>query len=335
MKLTNKPMNLFFSRKKVCASAVLALAVAANAQTFSYNNGDLLVGFRLTAGGNNDLVVKAGTASSFTNLAPGTTLPIANFSGTLLKNAFGTTNNLSFSAFGCFDGSYPDVAQQNTLFMTAPRPDNNTQSSPWRRWYASAQGSARSKIDGAGLGAFYIGSALPASVNTNQPNYLIEDETWNVSPNFSYNSMLGVSGDWGGFFNDLTEQSTSATFTSDGVPVRAELYWIVPGGNFISHPPSAYLGYFELTTSGALTFNVPVTGAVTTPVITSITRVGSLTTVNFTTGGSGTYTLRASSTLTTPKASWSTLGSVSGNGAVQSLTETITTTPRFYMISAQ
>ena len=83
-----------------------------------------------------------------------------------------------------------------------------------------------------------------------------------------------------------------------------------------------------------LTFNVPAAG-VTTPVITTITRVGSLSTVNFTTGSSGTYTLRASSSLTTPIASWTTLGSVSGNGAVQSLTETITTTPRFYRISAQ
>lgn len=333
MKLTNKPMNIFSTSKKICAGAALALACAANAQTFSYNNGDLLVGFRLTAGGNNDLVVKAGTAASFTNMTPGSTISIANLNGTLLKNAFGTTNNLSWSAFGCFDASYPDVAQQNTLFMTSARTDNSIQSSPWPRYKASFYANTVSKIEGAGTGAYYIGSGLPSAVNINQPNYLIESESWNVAPNFSYNSMVGVAGNWDGF--GITEQATSSTFTSDGVPVRADLYWIVPGGTFVSHPPSSYLGYFELSTSGALTFTAAAVGSVTTPVITGITRVGNLSTVNFTTGASGTYTLLASSTLTAPKASWTVLGSVSGNGAVNSLTETTTATPRFYLISAQ
>ena len=332
MKLTTNPMNLFYSSKKVCAGALLALACTANAQTFSYNNGDLLVGFRLTAGGVNDLIVKAGTAASFTNLAPGTTLTIANFSGTLLKNAFGTTNNLSFSAFGCFDPSYPDAAQQNTLFMTRPRPDNNTQSSPWPRYKNGNQGVTRSKVDGAGFGGNYIGSSLPSSVNNNQPNYLIESESLNVAPTYSYNSMLGVSGNWFGF--GISEQTTPANFTTSGTPVRADLYWIVPYESNITHPASTYLGYLELNPNGILTFNVPV-GGVTTPVINSITRSSGVTTVNFTTGSSGTYTLRASSSLTTPKASWSTLGSVSGNSAVQSLTETTAVSPRFYMISAQ
>ncbi len=333
MKLTNKPMNIFSLSKKVCAGTALALACATNAQTFSYNNGDLLVGFRLTAGGNNDLVVRAGSAASFTNQTPGTTITIANLSGTLLKHAFGTTNDLAWSAFGCFDVTYPDAAQQNTLFMTRARTDNNIQSSPWLRYIASAQGTTRAKVDGAGYGGNYIGASLPAAVNTNQPNYLIEAEALNVSPTFSYNSLLGVSGNWGGF--GITEQTTSSTFTTDGSPVRADLYWIVPGGTVVSHPPSTYLGYFQLSTSGALTFTAASIGSVTTPVITGITRVGTLSTVNFTTGSSGTYTLRATSTLTTPKASWTVLGSVSGNNSVQSLTETTTTTPRFYMISAQ
>ena len=139
------------------------------------------------------------------------------------------------SAFGCFDVTYPDAAQQNTLFMTRARTDNNIQSSPWPRYIASAQGTTRAKVDGAGYGGNYIGASLPAAVNTNQPNYLIEAEASNISPTFSYNSMLGVSGNWGGF--GITEQATSSTFTTR---------WLAGAGGFIldrsgrdSHFPSA------------------------------------------------------------------------------------------------
>ena len=327
-------MNIFSLSKKACVVASLAIACAANAQTFSYNNGNLLVGFRLTAGGVNDLVINAGSASTFTNMAAGTTINVANFTPSMLQTAFGDTNNLSFSAFGCFDASYPDSAQQKTLFMTRARTDINTQSSPWPRYIASAQGVTVSTLNAAGFGAQAIALDLPASATTNQAGFLIESESWSASPKVSYKTALGASFNWGSF--GITEQSTSPTFTTDGTPVRADLYWIVPGGNIVTHPASTYLGYFQLNTNGVLTYTSgAATAVVTAASITGITRVGNVATVSFTTGSVGTYTLRATSDITTPKASWTTLGSVSGNGSVQSLTETTTASPRFYMISAQ
>ena len=79
----------------------------------------------------------------------------------------------------------------------------------------------------------------------------------------------------------------------------------------------------------------PSASVVVQPQIVSITRVGNTTSVSFTTGSSGTYTLRATSDLTVPRASWTVVSSVAGNGLTNSIPEINTSTARFYTISAQ
>lgn len=326
MKLTQNLVTVLASSKTICIGAVLAMTLTTQAQTFSYNNGDVLIGFRNTAGGTYDLVINAGPVSTFTNLPVGNKITITSLTGSLLKAAFSNTNNLSWSVFA-------NIGKTN--FMSSPRSDLNTQSTPWGSYTATSQGNAAAKINGVGTGAYNIGLGLPASAN-NTTTALVEPESANAAPTYSYYSLLGVGLNWGGTFQGDPEQSTSATFTTDGQPVRADFYWLVPGGTSVSHPPGAYLGYFEFNTNGVLTYTSgPSASVLVTPQIVSITRVGTTSTVYFTTGSTGTYTLRASSDLTTPVASWATLTSVSGNGLTNSLQEIITSSPRYYRISAQ
>jgi hypothetical protein len=337
MKLTLKPMNLLFTSKGLCLAGLLGAAMAAQAQTFSYNHGDVLIGIRNTAGGANDLVINAGPVAAFTNLAIGGKITITSLTGTLLNSAFADTNNLSWSAFAALDAA--GSAEENTLFMTRARADLNTQSTPWRRYTFDSQGNVVGKINGVGTGAYSLGLAQAAGPN-NTPTALVEPEAASVAPTYSYRSMLGSAQatflNWDGTFQGTPEQSTAADFTTAGQPVRADFYLLPPGGTPSSHPAGTYLGYFEFSTNGVLTYTAgPSASVVVAPQITGIVRNGNTAMVTFTTGSGGTYTLRATSDLTTVRANWTALGTVSGNGQTNSLSDTTTATSRFYFISAQ
>jgi hypothetical protein len=327
-------MNFFKSLspgKVFYAGVLMVLAVSVQAQTFSYNVGDLLIGFRQTAGGTYDLVINAGPVSTFTNLVTGGKIVITSLAGSLLKSAFTTTNGLSWSAFACYDASVP--SQKNTLFMSRPRADVNTQSDPWVRASTTSQGTVISKVNGVGTGAYNIGSGLAAGAN-NTPAALVENESYGVAPTYSYNFMLGTSLRWGtpnGGFQGIPEQNTPDTFTTAGQLVRSDFYWLVPGSG-----AGTYLGYFDFNTNGVLTYTAgPSASILVPPAIVSIVRTNTTTTVSFTTGSSGTYSLLATNNLAAAHTSWPAVGSVPGNGLTNSISETNASSQRFYLISAQ
>ena len=319
--------------KKLWLGALLACAISTtHAQTFSYNVGDLVVALRQTAGGTYDLVVNAGPVSNFTNLPAGTKVTITSLTGTLLNSAFTTTNGLSWSAFACFDATYPVAAEQQTLFMTRPRSDLNTQTTPWTRKSKTSQGTVRSYANGVGSGAVSIGSGLPSGAN-NGPTFLVEQESASALGSSSYYVNLGTALNWHGSFG-VPEQNTSATFTAGGSPVRSDFYWLVPSNTSL---PGTYLGYFEFNTNGVLTYTAgPSPSVVVEPQIVSIVRTGTTTTVYFTTGSGGTYSLLASGDLNASKATWPTVGSsVTGNGQTNSISEASTSGVRYYSVKAQ
>jgi hypothetical protein len=334
---SNSGSTIKIARLLVAAAMIFS---AIQSEAFNYQYGDLLIGFRQTGGGTYDVVIDAGPAGNFTNLTTGTKITITALTGQLLNDAFGTTNGLSWSAFGAYDLSYPDESQDGTLFMSRARSSLNTQSTPWGRYSATSQDGTGNKIDGVGVGAFTIGQDLPVN-SDNTSNALVELESWNTDGGkASYRSELygpGSVANWANTFQSVPEQTTSGTFTDDGQPVRADLYWMLPYTSQISHPPGTYLGYFEFNTNGVLTYTAgPSATAPTQPTIVSVTRVGTTTTVHFTTGNGGTYSLLGTNNLTAPKATWPVLGSpVSGNGQTNSISDVTTDGSRFYLIRAQ
>ena len=85
-----------------------------------------------------------------------------------------------------------------------------------------------------------------------------------------------------------------------------------------------WLGYFELSTNGAMTY---VAYPSTTPVIASINRSGTSTTINYTTGLYGTYKLLESSDLSAPVSTWTTVATLtSGDTATHTYTDTTSDT---------
>lgn len=78
-------------------------------------------------------------------------------------------------------------------------------------------------------------------------------------------------------------------------------------------------------------------GAPTTPVITNFGRTNNISYVSFTTGSSGTYTLRGTndSGFATARTNWPAITSTSGNGSVKTLQDTTSDSGKYYIITAQ
>jgi hypothetical protein len=316
--------------KALLFTAVLSAAGSARANTFAYTNGSVMICFRKSPSGTTDLIVNAGPISYYTNLAPNTTVPVPGYTGAQLGPV--GTNNLAWSAWTYFDTT-ATPGLTNTIYMSNPRPDLTTLTTPYYRDTASAQLSTISKLASITAGA--VNNANFSVLNS--PTAVLLSESYNLNNSaVSYYLGLGSTLDFKQTFQAQPEQYTPANFTTGGTPVRADFYWLKPtANNDHSGPPATFLGYFQLSTNGVMTYTAYPSAVVVPATITSITRTGTTNVITFTTGSSGTYTLCGSSDLTAPRAGWPALSSVAGNGSPLSLTHVTSGAGMFYLISAQ
>jgi hypothetical protein len=225
----------------------------ASAQTFNYNNGDLLLGFR-TPSGTSDLIVDIGNASLYRTATSPITISGNYFTGSQLSDASLSLNNLYFSVFGDISPGYPGTA--NTLWVTAPQSDNAIQAASWAAQTSPQQGITRSQMESIAFGAIYTSFGLaPSADNTASAVMVPSSLNLGAEGALSYTVGIGPSGNFNGDFgsNNNIEQNTLANFTSgtgDGSGVvREDLFQMTPGSS------GAYLGYFQLDNGGTLTFN--------------------------------------------------------------------------------
>ena len=323
--------RLFFSYRTV-AFAVSITVIGSAQAGFQYTARDVVFGFR--NGGNSELVINVGPASTYYTLATGQEITIANVTTAQLNLAFSDLNNLSFSAGAdvriTTDVNYPF----NTLWVTKARDDINVQTTPWQRRGQSAQGTTGGKIDGIvdpTLGAVGYGSSIATGPDNTSYGVVIPSD----DPGHHEYSTFMVSGNYGGTFPGIVELTTPSDFSTAGQVMRADFYQLKPsstGGD------GTYLGYFEFSPSGVMKYHSGPSSSVTVPrpTITAIQRTGTQSTIIFTTVAGGTYTLRYtdSAGLTTPVSTWATGNSIAGDGTNKSLSDTTTGTQRFYAISA-
>jgi hypothetical protein len=328
-------MNIkLFVRKVVLFSAILVTAGSVRANTFAYTNGNVLLCFRkanpttYASLGGNDLMVNIGPISVFTNMTANTKMTITGYTGTQLAQV--ATNSVGWSAWTYFDES---ITGTNTLFMTRPRTSLNNQTAPYAIQNHNSYIQVISK-----MGAIVQGAIDNANYSAfNSSSAVLESDSWNEGEggSLSYYSGLGTTFDFNGSFQADPEQYNPANFTTSGNPLRSDFYWLYPSS--ASKLKAVFLGYFELSTNGVMTYTAYPTPALVTPTILSITRTGTTSTVTFTTGSSGTYFLRGTNSLTTGTAStnWPSISSVAGDGSNHSLSDVTTSTNKFYIITAQ
>jgi len=142
------------------------------------------------------------------------------------------------------------------------------------------------------------------------------------------------------------EKSTPGSFSG---AVRSDLYEVRPladvHGNPIVDPHTGtsglayYVGYFELTSAGALSFTREAASAPLPPApqIVLLARSGNNSTVFFTTTNGATYTLYYTNAggLSAPTTNWpSSPTTIVGDGNTDSLMNTTTDPARFYRVGA-
>jgi len=300
----------------------------------SYSVGDVLIGFR--SSGVNDLVVDAGPISTFTNAAPNQRITITQYTTNQLY-AIGL-NNLSFSVFTWLDDTVSPPSAQWTLFMSRARTSLNTQTTAWGQRSQYAQGT----IGGSDMPPLVYGTVDCRSYASSNTDTAVIEPDDTSSPNYStgqsYAGVIGTTyaqpdtfnGDWLGD----PELTTPSLFASGGTVVRSDFYQVPAQGN----GSVKFLGYFELNTNGVMTYVAYHSATLTVPVIKSITRTNSISYVSFTTGTTGTYTLRGTDgagLVSIARTNWPAITSISGNGSVNTLQDTTSASSKFYVITAQ
>ncbi|MFZ0826117.1 MAG: hypothetical protein WAO02_01710 [Verrucomicrobiia bacterium] len=312
--------------KKVGLIALLASVAAGNIMAgdfTSYAVGDLLVCFRK---GGNDMVVDAGQISTFTSASPNQIIPVTQYTGDQLAEV--GTNGVSWSAFTWLS--------DNTLFVTRARTSLNNQTVPWPAASSPAQSGTAGRMATIPPGALDELNLLVYPVST--PAAVVEEDSSAGNPNYtdgvSYHDALAgaYGGQFNGNFAGNPENTTLNTFTTAGKVVRSDFYQMTPASGYA---PGTWLGYFELSTNGALTY---VAYPISVPVTLSIGRSGNTSTINYKTGLYGTYTLRGTNSLTSGSAAtnWPAISTLtSGDNAVHTITDTTTDDIRFYVITAQ
>lgn len=323
--------------KKVVLIAALACSTVSEllaGNLSSYSIGDVLLCFRVSPSGVNDLVVDLGPVSTFTNLAPNTRIPITAYTGTQL-GVLGI-NNISWSVFSWYDLTVTPSSSQWTLFASNPRTDINTQTTPLISFKQSSQHLTANQMAPVPIGAAecIVSTNLYNSLSTSTAAIEPENSAnTHYKGGQSYATSIGADANFNDQFQGYPENTTPSNFTTGGVVQRSDFYWLPPGNGLTTS--GVFLGYFELNPNGTMTYVAYPTATPALPLIQSITRTNNISYVTFTTGSSGTYTLRGSTSLTTPLANWSTIASTPGNGSVNILQDSSTTSSKFYVITAQ
>ena len=290
----------------------------------SYTTGDVLLCFRK---GGNDMVVDAGPISTYTNLTANQRYTITAYTGTQLSMV--GTNSTSWSAFTSLS--------DNSLFMTKARASLNTQTTPWLDQSGPSQQAVANRIATIPPGAYdeltYDSSSYPYSSTVAVGEADVSSDNPNYPDGESYHDALdgGYGSDFDGFFQGNPENTTSSTFTKSSTVVRSDFYQLTPTGGY-AH--ATLIGYFELNTNGVMTY-VAYPSAV--PTMSLVSRSGTSVTINYTTGLYGTYTLRATNSLTAgPMITWPAISVLtSGDTATHSTTFTDINPVEFYTITAQ
>ena len=273
------------------------------------------------------MVVDIGPVSTLISASANQRISISQFNAAQLSQ-LGNNDGLAWSAFTWL--------ADNTLYVTKGRTYLNTQTAPWLSKPVGNQQLVDGRMKSIPTGSVAYNQANPNPNNSSA--VVIEDSISSGNPNYtsgtSYTAALqGAYGaNFNGFFQGNPENTTAGNFTSVGQVVRSDFYSMAPSSGYVK---GTYLGYFEFATDGTMTY---VAYPSTVPVIQSITRVGATTTITYTSGLYGTYTLRGANDLVAAGAqiNWPAITTlVSGNNSVQIVTDTTSDAIKFYTITAQ
>ena len=301
--------------KKIYLTAITALVVLAAplARAWTYSDTDTLLIFR--ASGFNDVEFNIGNVSQFTNLVAGTTITVAGWNAGLVTGTFGSDLTGVSVIVAATTSPYVSpkaswVSGQDTGAIVT---DGGTVSSWQSKFWSSINAVGTKPV---------FNTVTPAATNA----YSIDPSSGDTQ-GASYDYIVTGSGTR---TSQIAFLGGNAAFNVEGLVPSSFAFWqIAP------NTAAKYIGTFTITTSGVLTFTAGPLTVATPPAITGITRSGDISTVSFTTIGSGNYWLTYTNTLADSSTNWPVIsGPITGDGANHSLTHTNNTDAAgFYRVS--
>ena len=243
-------------RSSLASAAAASLALCtfvlpALGQSFTYNDTDLLLGFRQT-GGATTVLVDLGPASQFYGAKAGSTFTVGNPAAISVatSRAFGGLSGLQYSITGTLRSSANANADHpiQTLWASKESPDLNTSSDPWTRQSSFGLGNTAAKMQTMGNLAVSYGSVNVANIDAH--TILIPSADGDSYSRWvgSGTTGNGAVGNFNNTFQGNVEGKTPAVFSGND-SVRLDLYQVTPGSGDAQN-----LGYFRLNGAGSLTF---------------------------------------------------------------------------------
>ena len=284
--------------------AAASLLSAPPARAWTYNDGDVLLVFRKSA---QDVEFNLGSVTNFLGKTNGYTVTVTNWSLSLVTGTVGSLTGAKVVL----------LATGSTNWLSSPEPNTTAYNVG-----ASEADTLHSIISAVGTGPL-----SPIAIPTSGANsYAIDSGGQYASA--SYDSIVS-----GGHFSGIAQFGGNSAFTVEQVvPASLDFWQIQASSVYPNPPPDKLIGVFTLGTNGVLKF---VAGP-RASTVTSVSRSGNISTLQFTTTVGNTYAVAYTNKLGGAAATWPVdTTTLVGNGKPNVLTHTNSSSAEFYRVTAQ
>jgi hypothetical protein len=298
------------------AIALLALLAAPLARAWSYNDGDLLLIFRNPIG-TYDVEYDLGSVSNLLGQTNGWSTTLTGWNSSAVTGVFGS----NLSGIDVVLLSVTSLTNANpTAWISGSEPITtayNVSSSVWQNLHGVISGVGNKPVT-----PFYVAPAAVTPTNA----YVIQPG----------GSQSGASYDYivsGGTFANIPTLGGHTPFTvQQTIPGSLDFWAIQPTSVYPNPPPDQLIGTFTITSSGVLTF---VAGP-RPSTITSISRSGNVSSIQFTTTVGNQYSVAYTNQLG-GSAAWPVdANTLIGDGNIDTINHTNTGAGvEFYQINTQ
>jgi hypothetical protein len=296
--------------------AALAAGAVQTASALNYSSTHLLLVFRQD--GVKDVLFDIGSVSNYMGLTVGTQVPVSYNQSAVLTNFGGSLTGVRFGVAGTTSqlDTYPRVWLTDASLYTAPSDMTFSKFS-----------QVNGKIDNVGVNAtiYTASNGAPYIVSTGASSsydYLVTGGTLFAVPTFNGDAPTAVG--------------QIAPLPIDAVNPTTVSFYETHISTSNPKPPGTFLGGFTIDSTGALYFTageLPVLPATTITSIQADPINSQSATIFFNTVNGVNYTLYYATNIQGPWAPVPGAGSVSGDGAVQSLSDFNAIDPiRYYRV---
>jgi hypothetical protein len=297
--------------KILLAALALLASPLAQAQTWTYNDGDLLLIFRKT--GHNNIEFDLGSVTNYLGKTNGFTTTVTGWDLSLVTGEFGSNlknvNVILLATSGLTNAS-------PTVWLTSPEPNTTAYND---------SGQEFNTLSGL-ISAVGKKPINPFQVPYTEPNAYVIDPGDPQYGAASFDHIASINP------INIPQLGGNVAFTVQQ-PIPGLLdFWAIKSTGTSPNPPDLLVGTFTAATNGVLTF---VAGPRPSTII-GVNHSGNISTIQFTTTVGNSYSVVYTNTLGGATATWPVDGTtLVGDGRVNTINRTSSDDAEFYRVNAQ